>query len=717
MANRFKDLASAGVDDHFVYALELLVQAHIQEVARHRGQRGACPIRDVAGSNDPPPLVLELPNLATSPGQAQSSDVHSHFPRFDELGNGMEGAQRQLGVQAPATQLKGAPPYADMMQAEKEKEQATGLLEDPDQVFQAPQLHDPCQGQDSCLDDLDKFWVSEQALPKQDTSQRSSQNSGQLRMHALTHSLPETDVSMNSRRVSKHRQLSFSPDAVAAHTPSVICTSFDVPDVPDSRHPRFHNQEARLSTTTNSSKTAVTYSSAGGDDRKASKRRSHGMSIISQKVHMMERSESACSKNMSTSTNVGTSYESRFKSLEETPPRQGRCGFIADHPYFEMSFALLIFLNTITTCLEAQYDGIDIGHKLGIPGYSRSAAEVIPPGRTILDVLEILFGVLFTSEVLIKLCGLRLRFFYSGWNIFDLSIMGFWNLSNVISTDNVANPTMLRLLRLLKVMRIVRLFNTLSSVDSLLVLVKSLRGSFSAFVWCSCLIVVMITFVSLVVHSMMFTWTQDESNPLEARQDVWMHFGTFSRTASSFFEVTLGNFAPIMKVLTKNVDESWSLFVITYKLVGGFAVITVIRGVFLQETFKVAASDDDLMLLKQRRQMIKHMRKMTRLFQTADTKGTNTLTWKNFNKLLGDPFIRSWLAAYEFEVSDVKLVFDLMDDGDGRLSVDELMTGVSRLKGFARSIDLHVLLFQVNETKRMMAELRDELGISKSSQV
>ena len=53
------------------------------------------------------------------------------------------------------------------------------------------------------------------------------------------------------------------------------------------------------------------------------------------------------------------------------------------------------------------------------------------------------------------------------------------------------------------------------------------------------------------------------------------------------FEITLGNWPPVARILQENVSEFYVAFSIIHKLVIGFAVIGVINGVFMQETFKV----------------------------------------------------------------------------------------------------------------------------------
>jgi len=42
----------------------------------------------------------------------------------------------------------------------------------------------------------------------------------------------------------------------------------------------------------------------------------------------------------------------------------------------------------------------------------------------------------------------------------------------------------------------------------------------------------------------------------------------------------------------------------------------------------------------------------------------------------------------ELEGGDHHLLFSLIDDGDGKMTLDELVAGVAKLKGAARSIDM-----------------------------
>jgi hypothetical protein len=143
--------------------------------------------------------------------------------------------------------------------------------------------------------------------------------------------------------------------------------------------------------------------------------------------------------------------------------------------------------------------------------------------------------------------------------------------------------------------------------------------------------------------------------------------------------------------LHETVTEWFLIFSVLHKLTMGFAVIGVINGIFIQETFSVASSDDTLMLMQRQRALRVHTRKMERLFAAADSSGDGFVDKEEFRNILEKPHVQTWLAAQELDASDADKLFDLLNKGHNVLSAAELVKGVARLKGPSRSIDLSML--------------------------
>merc|ERR1740117_862199 len=102
------------------------------------------------------------------------------------------------------------------------------------------------------------------------------------------------------------------------------------------------------------------------------------------------------------------------------------------------------------------------------------------------------------------------------------------------------------------------------------------------------------------------------------------------------------------------------------------------------------------MLLQKERTMKVHKTKMRAPFSHLDDDGDGYITLEEFKAGVHDPIVSQWLSAMEMDVRDVDSVFRLLDtDGSRCLTIDELVTGVSRLKGTARSIDVATLLYKM----------------------
>merc|ERR1719204_448612 len=97
------------------------------------------------------------------------------------------------------------------------------------------------------------------------------------------------------------------------------------------------------------------------------------------------------------------------------------------------------------------------------------------------------------------------------------------------------------------------------------------------------------------------------------------------------FELTLGNWMPPTRALVEHVHEAYMLFFLMHKFVIGFSVVSVITGVFIQETFEVAQNDDQIMM---------NNKKRAELFQHADADGDGNLDHDEFMYIMHDPSIR-----------------------------------------------------------------------------
>jgi hypothetical protein len=154
-----------------------------------------------------------------------------------------------------------------------------------------------------------------------------------------------------------------------------------------------------------------------------------------------------------------------------------------------------------------------------------------PTFTTVLESLNTIFIVIFSTECLMKIFALRYHYFTEPWNLFDLvvvilSILGLV-LSDIIEKYFVS-PTLLRVVRVAKVGRVLRLVKGAKGIRTLLfALAMSLPALFNI-----CLLLFLVMFIFAIFGMSFFMHVKDKSG----LDDVY-NFKTFCQSMILLFQV------------------------------------------------------------------------------------------------------------------------------------------------------------------------------------
>merc|ERR1719401_2100448 len=94
------------------------------------------------------------------------------------------------------------------------------------------------------------------------------------------------------------------------------------------------------------------------------------------------------------------------------------------------------------------------------------------------------------------------------------------------------------------------------------------------------------------------------------------------------------------------------------------------------------------MIQEKMKEKASYAQKLLDFFMAADTSGDGVLTLEEFEAMVEDDRIKTYLSSLELDVSQCRHLFAMLDDGDGAVDMEEFVTGALRLKGHARSQEI-----------------------------
>ncbi len=174
---------------------------------------------------------------------------------------------------------------------------------------------------------------------------------------------------------------------------------------------------------------------------------------------------------------------------------------------------------------------------------------------------------IFTIELVLKILALRHRFFKSGWNLFDLFIVG------IAYIPAVGPLSVLRSLRILRVMRLI------SAIPRLRAIVKSLALSLPSIGWISFLLF-LVFYIFAVIATLLFGKVFPE----------W--FSTLGESYYTLFQVlTLESWSMgIVRPVMEKFPYAW-LFFVPFILLTSFVVLNVFIAVIVGSMSEVRAEE------------------------------------------------------------------------------------------------------------------------------
>merc|ERR1712107_44179 len=268
------------------------------------------------------------------------------------------------------------------------------------------------------------------------------------------------------------------------------------------------------------------------------------------------------------------------------------------------------------------------------------------------------------------------------------------------------NPAVLRLVRLIRLTRLRHVLRSMAIFDSCILICRSLRASIGALFWSTCFILVIILLAAFLLNALLVQHFRGyaQSVAADVHLELFLKFGTITRTMVTMFEMTLGNWGPPTWLLFNNVGEGWALFMIPYKLVAGFAAINVINAVFLRTTMKQAENIDDKTIQQAKNDAERYCKRVGELFDHIDRSGDGKLSREEFKGICQSKSLRAWMKLLNVSVHDIDALWVALDDGNGFIDRDRFLNGFSKLDGPASTVDAMKIIAMLRELRHAPRE-------------
>lgn len=374
---------------------------------------------------------------------------------------------------------------------------------------------------------------------------------------------------------------------------------------------------------------------------------------------------------------------------------------VVEHPIFESGCAFLIVLNSFLVGFDVEWYTTHDVPNMGV----EVAGHVCSGG--------------FLIELMLRLKAYKWKFFRGEsvlWNIFDaiLVVMSMVELLIQSQVDSAAGTASIGSgMKTIKMLRIIRVFRVFRFFKELSLLALMIIDSMKALVWALVMlsIILYVFAICFTVNATEYIKTTDPVIDMNVHQ-VHMMFGSIPKTVYSLLQTMLGgvSWGVMSDALLK---VGWPLaglffFYVSFVML---AVLNIITGVFVDNAVETAKSQRDVLVQKEFELKERYLNELRDLFQEMDDDGSGTLTLEEIKEYFADPRVMSYFQALGLDPNDTERLFRLIDDdGSGDVNVEEFLCGCMRLKGGARSIDVHQLLLECKRLDQHVEKLERKMG-------
>lgn len=371
---------------------------------------------------------------------------------------------------------------------------------------------------------------------------------------------------------------------------------------------------------------------------------------------------------------------------------------VVGHPAFDITSGCLIIANALVSGFTQDYMA---RHRTLDPPWFLDMAGMICLGGFLLE----LFMRFVASGPFYFFCAGHL------WNYFDFIVVGADVVIELIRvfTRSVASGAghveLMRVLRVVRIARAMRVLRLLRVFKALRLMVLSILRSGAVLLWSMVMLfVVVYVFATYFLAVVTEHLSNNENSTRDFDVFLTEHFGSLPQSINILFmSISGGVDWSIVADSLAHVTETNRLVMVFFVFFTMFALMNIITGIFVEFAVSSAHNDKDEVIAEEISLQTHSTKELLRLFKLADCNDDGTISSAEFLKVMERPEVRAIFARMDVEVSKAFGIFKLLDkESKDALTPEEFVTGVIRLKGNAKTIDLVTLMHENKKIIKMI---------------
>lgn len=364
---------------------------------------------------------------------------------------------------------------------------------------------------------------------------------------------------------------------------------------------------------------------------------------------------------------IRVKIEAKRIDVSENPPQPSLKVFVSSLK-FECVIGVFIMLNAITSGMDAMYK----------PGERRDP---------LIGISENIFVLVFLLEYLLRVRADSWVWMFEPVNLFDTfvvwitGVLVVWILEPMgYEIDALRRLAAFRVLRLGRLAKAAR---TTPQFRELWMLVSGVLECSRLLFW-SFVIIIGVHFMFAVLVMEIIT----KSETFKDDEIVAAVFPNLFYTMFTLFQImTFDSWAGIVRPIVLKMPESTPIFGL-FLGTAGIVLVNLMTAVVVKNAFDAAEADEEAKAHAQVVAEAKTQAELKNMFQTLDEDGSGALTREEFTDVLDDVGFLRQMKMLDIDLEELPDIFDILDDGDGEVTTEEFVMGITRLQGTAMSRDM-----------------------------